>query len=367
MKFTIQNHDFRKLLSDAGLAVATRTSLPVLTNMLFVAKNGKLQVSGSNLELSISVSAPADVIQEGAVTLPARTLIDLVAALPTSAPVSIEVNDRNIADFSCGTTKAKINGIDASEFPTLINEDLGEGMHISTEDFKTSVSQVSYASAKDDNRPVLTGVFIKIVGETATFVGLDGNRLSEKVVNVKNSPLDGKAIIAPSQSVAKFLKTLGDTDSIKMHITGSKAVWVGENLQVAVQLIEGNFPDYKIIIPKTVVTKVTISTIDLKNACRGVNVFARDAGYVVKVSVNSDSITLKAIAAELGENETVVPAQTEGPDVDFSINVSYLQETLDTLHSEFTEIDLTDGKSPVVLKPVEGEALTGIIMPLSYS
>jgi DNA polymerase-3 subunit beta len=142
---------------------------------------------------------------------------------------------------------------------------------------------------------------------------------------------------------------------------------VGENLQVAVQLIEGNFPDYKIIIPKTVVTKVTISTIDLKNACRGVNVFARDAGYVVKVSVNSDSITLKAIAAELGENETVVPAQTEGPDVDFSINVSYLQETLDTLHSEFTEIDLTDGKSPVVLKPVEGEALTGIIMPLSYS
>lgn len=373
MKVSVSQENLARGISIVSRAVATRSTLPVLGHILLATDNGRLKLAATNLEIGITHWSSAQIKTEGAITVPARQLADYVNALPPDT-VEMELNPKTqTLHLKCARYDANIKGVDASEFPIIptIGED--NKILVEPDTLKELIAQAIFSAAQDDSRPVLTGVLAKFDKDAVTFASADGFRLSVRSAVLGSKLPAPVSVIIPSKALADVSRILGDQDApVEIAITEnrSQVLFHLANTDLVSQLIDGNFPDFNQIIPKSRTTRTIMNTNELQNAVKAASVFARESSNTVRLNISSGNdmgggrVVITAQSAETGDNVGEIDATVEGDPIEIAFNARFLADVLGVLNSPQVALETSGAASPGVVKPVGRDDFTHVIMPM---
>lgn len=374
MRVSCLQENLARGLSIVGRAVATRSTLPVLSNIYIGTDAGQLKLAATNLEIGITCWVGAKVEAEGATTVPARIFGDLVNQSPPER-IELELNVRGQElRYRCAQVESTIKGIDASEFPIIPTSEEGHSaIRVPPDLLKEMIAQVAFAAATDESRPILTGTLMDFNEDQLTLAAADGFRLSVRTARLESAAAQKMRVIVPARALNELARIIGDQDTpVEITITPNRnqILFHLENIDVVSQLIEGNFPDYKQIIPKNTQTRAVVDTAAFLKAVRRAYIFARDAANIVRIAIAAgkelqpSQVTISAEAADVGDNVEALPAQVEGPAMEIAFNAKYLMDVLNIVGTAQTAIETTSSSSPGVVRPVAGEGFTHVVMPM---
>ncbi len=375
MKVSCLQDNLAKGLSIVGRAVSTRSTLPVLANVLVATDNGRLRLSATNLEIVITCWVGAKVQEEGAITIPARTLTDLVNALPQDQ-VDLKLNEATqTVHVSCMRTQANIKGIDAQEFPLVPDPDKENQIRLEADVFKQMINQVSFAAATDDARPTLTGVSTTFNGSQVLMAATDGFRLSLRSAHIPGYVEKPFSVIIPARALTDVARIIDD-DLEAVYISLPKGrnqiIFDMDNVVLVSQLIDGTFPDYQPIVPTKNNTRTVVNTAEFRKACKTADIFARESSNTARISVEPGEgmapsfATVVATSAETGDNEAQIEASVEGQPIEIAFNVKYMTEVLNVIDTPQVALETTSAMEPGVVKPVGDNDFVHIIMPMQF-
>jgi DNA polymerase III subunit beta len=390
VRLSVLQENLAKGLSIVGRAVSTRSTLPVLSNILLSTDEERLKLAATNLEVGVSCWLGAQVADDGAVTLPARLLTDWVNSMPPDR-IDMELAVRAMSvHLKCGRSESNIKGIDASEFPLIPTADGEQPLGLPPAILRKIIDQVVFAAAdaKDTSRPSLTGVLTRFEGDRLTLAATDGYRLSvRRTVLPAAAPAD-TSIIVPARSLQEVSRISGEADpdrpvelavasarnQILFRLCGKGEAEKGAFYQVDLvsQLIDAKFPDFNAIIPKSHVTRTVLDTGALLRALKVAALFARDASDRVLFAVTPGDgsepgqLTIRATSAEAGDNVSELDALVEGTAVEVAFNVRYVIEVLSVIDTPQVVLETTRSDRPGVFRPVGAgpEEFTHVIMPM---
>ncbi len=375
MKVSCLQENLAKGLSIVSRAVSTRSTLPVLANVLIATDNGRLKLSATNLEVVITYWVGAKVEEEGAITVPARTLNDLVSQLPQEQVYLALDEPTQTLHVTCAKTDSNIKGIDAQEFPLIPEPDRENRTRVEAAVFKQMINQVAFAAAVDDTRPTLTGVSTKFNGSEVSMAATDGFRLSLRAAHIPGYVEKEMNVIIPSRALMEVARVTSD-DVEAVHITfpegRNQIIFDLDNVVIVSQLIDGNFPDYTPIVPTHHNTRTILGTADFRKACKTAEIFAREASHTARVRVEpGDEITpgyamVQATSTETGDNEAQIDADVEGEPIEIAFNVKYMSDVLNVIDTPQIALETTNPMEPGVIKPVGDNDFVHIIMPMHF-
>ena len=373
MKISCLQENLAKGLGIVGRAVSPRSTLPVLGNVLLATDAGRLKLSATNLEVGINCWIGAKVEEEGTTTVPARTLIDLVNALPPEQ-VDMELVVRTqTLNLRAGRSESNIKGIDAQEFPLVPVPEGEGGIPIEPDVLRTAIQQVAFAAATDESRPILTGVLAKFGESQLTLAAADGFRLSVRTFPLPQSIADPFSIIVPARALVELSRISGDQKEpvvITITPTRNQVIFQLTDIVLVSQLIDGNFPDYRQIIPRDLTTHTVVDTAAFLKACKTALIFARDAAHIGRLHIKPSSelapghMVVSATSAETGDDVSELDANIEGEEIEIAFNVKYLIDVLSVADSPQVALDTTTSSSPGVIRPVGEADFTHVIMPM---
>jgi DNA polymerase-3 subunit beta len=364
MELSVTQENFTKALSNVGRVASSKTGLPILSNILLRTDGNRLLVAATNLEIASTHLIGAKIVTPGSITIPARLVSEFVSSLPKGT-VDLKVKGSHL-HVTSGTYSSIINGVVADEFPELptIDETSTIQYSINTADFKQAVSQTIITSSNDNTRPVLTGVYWHSFEGFLYLAATDGYRLSERrLVETKSTV----AAIIPTSTLQEVLRTItDDANEIDMLFDETQVRFrVGES-EITSRLIDGNYPDYRQLIPAKSETNITIQSADFVRITKIAGLFARDSGGSVTLTADHDKKTLSihSIASELGENTSSAEAAVSS-DGQVTLNSRYLSEALGVVEGDTVEFRFSGKLSPCVLT-AKGKDVNykHIIMPL---
>jgi len=383
MKVSCLQENLAKGLSIVSRAVAARSTLPVLGNILIATDNGRLKLSATNLEIGITCWVGATIEEDGATTVPARTFVDLVNALPPDR-VDMELSVRTQSlNIKCGRFDNNVRGIDAQEFPLIPTADDLEAIQIEPDVLRQMIEQVVFAAATDESRPILTGVLAKFETDgpgQLTFAASDGFRISVRKTELGDPISAPMSAIIPARTLAELGRIIGSggpqfspqEKPIGLTITPAKSqvLFHLDNVDLVSQLIDGNFPDYSPIVPKKWSTRTVINTTELMKAYKAANVFARESANIVRLSISVGDeltpghVTVAATAAETGDNAGEMDANVEGDPVEIAFNAKFMLDVLSVVGTTQIALETTTSTSPAMIRPVGDDNFTHVIMPM---
>jgi DNA polymerase-3 subunit beta len=373
MKVSCLQENLAKGLSIVQRAVAMRSTLPVLSNILVATEDGRLRLSATNLELGITCWIGAKIEEEGSTTVPARTFVDLVNTLPSDkVEMALTVRTQTL-NVRCGPFNNDIKCIDAQEFPPQPDPEVDDGLALSVEDLREMISQVAFAASNDDARPVLTGVFLEVSSGEMTMAAADGFRLSVRTAHLDSPDSGPISAIIPSRALTELARILGDAEeNVTMVLPQDRGqvIFRGRDVELVSQIIEGAYPDYKSIIPNGYSTRTVVSAGSFLKACKAADIFAREAAHSARVRVIAGGnlepgrLEISATAAETGSNETVVDATVEGEAIEIAFNVRFLVDVLSVIDTPNVALETTTPSSPGVVRPVGREDFLHVVMPM---
>jgi DNA polymerase-3 subunit beta len=373
MRFSCLQENLAKGLATVGRAVATRSTLPVLSNILLATEEGRLKLSATNLEVGINCWIGAKVEEDGATTIPARLLADFVNSLP---PERIEVQlitRTQTLSLKCANYEANVKGIDAQEFPIIMT--LGDDMTVNLEPqaLREMINQVAFAAALDESRPVLTGVLAELSGSRLTMAAADGFRLSVRSSDLAAAAPESVSVIIPARALQEVARVSAEEENpIRMSVASnrSQVFFHMTNIDVVSQLVDGNFPDYKQIIPKSHSTRTVVDSVALLQAIKIASYFARDSANIVRLRItpgeagSGGRLTVMANSAELGDNVTEMGAEVEGAAIEIAFNAKYLLDVFSVISAPKVALETSNPQSPGVIRPVGDDRFIHVIMPM---
>lgn len=377
MKFTCKQQDLAKALSTVSHAVASRSTLPILSNIRLTAEGERVRFSATNLEIAVTCWAPANIQEEGETTSPARLLADFVNTLP-AADVKLDLNASTQAlKVSARNSQATIRGMDPAEFPTLpTGEGAEESVTMDTADLRRMIGEVAFAAASDDARPVFTGVLARMRDGRLTLASADSFRLAVATLELPGAPSLADALI-PAKSLTELARILPAEGQVTMAPTPNRnqVLFRAGDVEMMSNLIAGTFPNFEAIVPKSHATRVTLPTDQFRQAAKTATLFARDSANIVRLKVEGGEpggltpglVTLQATAEEVGDATTTIEeAAIDGAGLEIIFNVKYLTDVLAVLETPQVALELNSPQSPGVIRPVgaEGEKYTYVIMPM---
>ena len=373
MKVTVLQENLTRGLSTVSRAVSPRSTLPVLANILIATDEGRLRLSATNLELGITCWIGAKIEEEGSTTVPARTLADLVNTLP-DPQVSLILDARTqTLNVRSGSSTNDIKGIDAQEFPPLPVPDFENAINLNVADFKEMIQQVAFSSSTDEARPVLMGVLVNVDKDTVTMAAADGFRLSVRKATLSTPVSQPISAIIPARALQELARIAADGEQmIQMVLPKGRGqvVFHVKDVELVSQLIDGTFPDYQQIIPRSHKSRTLLPTASLLKACKQAEIFAREGSNVVRLNIKSNGelqpgkVEISAHSEETGSNETIVEATVDGIPLLIAFNVKFLREVLEVIKTPNVAIETSAANAPGVVKPVGDENFLHVIMPM---
>jgi DNA polymerase-3 subunit beta len=373
MKVTVLQENLARGLSIVSRAVSPRSTLPVLANVLIATDEGRLRLSATNLELGITCWIGAKIEEEGSTTVPSRTLSDLVGTMP-DPQVSLTLNSQTqTLNVRSGSSTNDIKGIDAQEFPPLPVPDFEDAILINVADFKEMIQQVAFAASTDEARPVLMGVLVTVEKDVVTMAAADGFRLSVRKATLSSSVPSPISAIIPARALNELARIAADGEQmIQMVLPKGRGqvVFRVKDAELVSQLIDGTFPDYQQIIPRSYKSRTLVSTASLLKACRQAEIFAREGSNVVRLNIKTNGemqpgeVEISAHSEETGSNETLVEATVDGIPLLIAFNVKYLREVLEVVKSPNVAIETSAQNAPGVVRPVGDDHFLHVIMPM---
>lgn len=377
MRVSVLQENLYKGLATVSRAIQSRPTLPILANVMVATDDARLQLSATNLELGVTAWIGAKVEQPGAITVPARTLQELVATLPPER-VDMDLDIRTLTlRLRCGAKSANIKGMDASEYPLMPTFDAEHAIPVNARALKEMIDQVVFAAAKEDNRPILTGVLMRFENDILTMAAADGYRLALRTTQLEFSVGDHKPepMIVPARTLNELARVIGDEDEevlIGLPDTRGQVMFSLKSVLMISQLIEGKFPDYHAIIPRGYQTQILAYTDDLLAACKSSEVFAKDSANTARIMIEPSGmpnvpgrITVAGKSQEKGDAEAPIDASIDGQGVEIAFNIRYLIDVLNVIREEQVVLETSGPTAPGVVRPAGRDDFTHVIMPMS--
>jgi len=362
VKVTVTQENLNKALGVVSRVASSRTSLPVLNNILLRTESNRLLLAATNLEVAITQHIGAKVVSEGAITIPARLLSEFIANLP-KGNVELKVDGTKL-HIESDKYVSTINGMSADEFPALPVIENATALQFGAELFKQAIAQTVLAASSDDTRPVLTGVLCHVHDGSLYFAATDGYRLAERRL-IKTTE-EVKALI-PASTLGDVARVIPeDCDEVAVLVDDSQVRFRMGDVEVTSRLIEGNFPDYRQLIPKTTEIHASLSRTDFGRVTKIASLFARESGGSVTVTTDAEKqmLSIHSIASQLGENTSEATAEVDaGGSV--TLNSRYLIEALGCFDEPTIRFGFSGKLAPCVLTSLEADGdYQHIVMPL---
>jgi DNA polymerase III subunit beta len=349
MKFSVAKEKLLEGLQQVQNVVSTRTTLPILSNVLLQAHGEEIHLTTTDLDVGVRGSCEADVEKEGATTLPARRLFNIVRELPSSE-IQIDVNGKNAASIRSGQSFFKILGLPEEEFPPLPKFEDAKVVTIRQKDLRDGLRKTSYAISTDETRYVLNGVLFSFKENKLTLVATDGRRLAMVEIELEFPRSHEADFIVPTKAVTELQRLLADDGEIKVSMgSGQIAFDLSKTLLVS-KLIEGNYPNYRQVIPSEAKERIKLERETFLNSLRRVSLLASDKSHSVKLSFGKNNIDITATTPEVGEAKESIAVAYKGRDFSIAFNPEFLMAPLRALTEDEVFLDLIDEMSPGVLK-----------------
>jgi DNA polymerase-3 subunit beta len=371
MQFSCNQDTFSKYLNIISRIVNNKPGLPILNNVFFETVKGKVILKVTDLELSISTWIGADVKVEGKVTVPAKQLSEFINSIPEEK-VDVEL-DKQSFNISTENNSASFNTMPADDFPAIPAIADGEKplVRMNKADFVTAVNRVSFAAARDDIKPVLTGIKIEIDGNNISFIGTDGLRLSRQIIKIEKAN-ETKNILVPVRALeelAHIVSDLGNEDDfIEFYVLSDKnqVLFRFGEVDLVSRLIDGEFPEYKQIIPTGYKTRSEINKNDFINSLKVINIIARSVlGNKMILDIYKEGkISLSATQSDLGKNQSNLACKVEGEDIKIAFSAKLLSDVLNHLDSEEIVFECSEPVRPGVFKIKGDENFVHLVMPM---
>lgn len=379
MRLSCVQENLAKGLAAVGRAVATRSTLPVLGNVLIETDQGRLKLAATNLEIGVTCWVGAMIESDGSLTIPGKLLGDLVSSLSADRRINLATKSNSLhVTVEGGSFDANLRGIPSEEFPMIPQVTGQPGWVMAPRELQDGLSQVAFAAASDDTRPILAGVQFAFRGGSLHLAAADGFRLAVREVEVAQATGGDLDLVVPARAVQELTRLLGDQEeSVEVTVTPNRnqVLFHLSTTDLVSRLIEGTFPNVQQIIPTRFSTKVILPTKEFQNASKVASLISRDANNIVKLSIDgertrgpegSPGSVIVAAQGDVGEVENEVSAVVEGDQSQLTIafNGKFLQEVLSAITTSQVSLELNSPASPGVIRPVGGARLTHVIMPM---
>jgi DNA polymerase-3 subunit beta len=355
-----------------GLSVVSRAvsnrSLPVLTNVLLKTEDGGLKLTATNLEIGITYWVPGKIEVDGATSVPARLLTDLVNSLPGSEPINLELAEGETLHIRAGRFESNIKGIPAEDFPTVQTAGERPITRVAQKVLRQALDETAFAAASDEARPILTGVLAKFEGDQLTLAAADNYRIAVKTITVLD-PVEETSVVIPARALHELARVLSDTDepvSIVLAHSRNQLLFHIDGVDLVTRLIDGQYPNYQSVLPASHATRAVIDREELLRAVRPAALIAHESANIVKLGVGLDgdgAITVSA-NAEVGDHVGRVEAAIEGDGTTIAFNARFLADVLEKVDAEQFALELNGPLSPGVFKPIGDDRYVHVVMPL---
>jgi len=368
MEFTVSKADLVRELSLSQGVVEKKTTIPILSNVLLEAKDDRIHLTATDLELGIRCSCPAKVKKEGSGTIPARKLLDYVRLLP-DADLNIKFLENHWANLTCGRSRTRIAGMSRESFPELplMPETIAE---IPVKVLASMISRTSFAISLEESRFTLNGALLLLKADATTMVATDGHRLAFVETSSPSGANKTFRALVPKKAMAEIVKLADESGA------DSKALFAGDENHLFFQFGErllitrkltGNFPDYERVLPKDNVHTAKLNRDEIRSAIERVSQFADERSRAIRVQFASGEVKIFSSSVETGESEESVPSEYAGPDMEIGFNAQYLLDFLRATSQEQIAFELKDQKSAGELHPVDDGAqgqYRYVVMPM---
>jgi len=371
VKVTCLQENLARGLQVAGRGVSGRTTLPILGNVLLRTEGGRLRLTTTNLEVGINVWVAAKVDDEGSITVPAKLFTEFVNSLPPG-PIELSLNIRTkTVHIKSGPYEANLKGMDAEEFPIIPGIPDQPTTRIAQNVLKRMIHEVAFVAATDDSRPVLTGVLTTLEASEIVMAAADPYRLSVRRAQLLDPVAEKIEAIIPSRSLSEVERILDESDDpVELYVTPNKSqvIFHTESTDLVSRVIEGQFPNYRQVIPSSSQTTVVVQRDELLKATRLASYFARDAANIVRFQIDPGSewpLVVSATAAEVGDNTGRIEASVQGQPTTIAFNSRFVQDALGSLSAPEVKLELGGPLAPGVVKIVgDEESYLHVVMPL---
>lgn len=367
MKFTITRDNLQQGLASVAASIPTRTTLPVLSNILIEADAAGVRMSGTDLDIAVSLQVPADVEEEGALTVPAKKLQELARELPEN-PVRISTKGDRF-ELSCGRASFKLNGMPRDEFPTFPAVDFRESWRIQGELLGTLIHQTSFAVSTEESRPILNGVLWQLGDREMRMVATNGHRLALMKLQVDFPGAPRVDLIIPPKALAQVERLFAGGEEIEVARSENHLGFRQGGTRIFTRLIEGPYPNYEQVIPKDNDKHAVADKAALTQALRRMSVVASEQTHRVRLSFNPGLLRFSVESPDLGEAHEELELDYQGEALDIGFNAAYLLEVLRYLPSADVRLTFKAPERAATLEPVRGEGDSGpdylcLVMPL---
>lgn len=366
MKLICAQADLDRALNIVSKAITPNTTLPVLNNILIKAEGNKLLFSATNLEVAIQYFIPAEVKNEGAITIPAKLLSAYIGLLKDDK-VEISLLEGDTIHLKSATSQTKIKGINANEFPVIPKAEKENTVKVPTRDLDLAIMQTVFAASTNTSRPVLSGVFFDVTKDAVKLVATDSYRLAERSIELKEKSGATVQCIVPARTIMELGKILNKAQEhdTELNISKNQILFIVGDVQLMSRLIEGKFPPYEKIIPKETKTKIEVDSEELVNVVRRVSLFARENNNSIKVSATNDGkLSISTDETKVGEERAEINVKINGENNKIALNAQYLLDVLNFIQSDKVLLEIEDKLSPAIIKPLKKSDYVYIIMPL---
>ncbi|HEY2800726.1 MAG TPA: DNA polymerase III subunit beta [Chthoniobacterales bacterium] len=364
MKFSVTKEKLLECLQQVQNVVSTRTTLPILSNVLLQANGNEVRLTTTDLDVGVRGSFEAQVEKEGATTLPARRLFTIIRELPSSE-ISFDIDGKNAASIRSGQSFFKILGLPEEEFPPLPKFDDSKVVTIRQKDLRDGLKKTSYAISTDETRYVLNGVLFSFKDNKLTLVATDGRRLAMLDIDLEFPRSHEADIIVPTKAVTELQRLLTDEGDVRVSVGSGQISFDLNNTLLVSKLIEGNYPNYKQVIPAEMKERVTLERETFLNSLRRVSLLASDKSNSIKLNFTKNNIDITANTPEVGEAKEALPVAYKGREFSIAFNPEFLMAPLRNLAEDEIFLDLIDEMSPGVIK-IQSPFLY-VLMPMRIS
>lgn len=366
MKFTITREKLHEGLGAVAASVPTKTTLPVLANILVEAGKDGLILSGTDLDISVSTTIPASVDQEGATTLPARKLVEIVKELPNAA-IRMTSSGEQRVQIECGRSKFKLLGLARDEFPAFPSVKFDGGWKVAARELQKLIGHVAFAASTEESRPILNGVLWELRPERMRMVATNGHRLARMDVPASGQGGGQADLIIPPKALEQIRRLFGGDEEIEIAKSDNHLGFRSTTTQIYTRLIEGPYPNYEQVIPRENDKALTADKAALAAALRRMSIVASDQTHRIRMAFTNGACKLSVQTPDLGEAQEELAVAYEGDPLEIGFNAAYLLEILKFMPTDEVRMTFKAPERAATCEPVgwdDPASYMTLVMPL---
>jgi len=364
MKLTCAKEELAEKLQVAGRGVSTRASVQILAGILLRATGGQLSLSATDMEISLRVSLDAQVEDEGSVVVPGRLLVDIVRLLPAGEVTISHRAEEGVVELVCGTASYRLHTYAAEDFPRLPEIDDSAAFTVDKEAFVDTIAKVSRSASRDESRPVLTGVLVRFEGDKLVMAATDSYRLSVKETALSEGPGREVEAIVPARALAELARIAqsGEPGSLQVGVQENQVVFGVDDVWLTARRIDGQFPNYKQLLPETFEAEVTMPREEFLDVVRRTSVLAQRKSPL-RLRFEDGELTVSAQTQDVGEARESLPISYSGETIEIGFNAEFLRDGLESVSDDSVRVKLISPLRPGLIHGESDEFLY-LIMPI---